>query len=606
MVTFNIDRNYNYKTLADKLSELRLDYDPDNHLAVTTMFRTIQGEAPLAGMPAVFLRLAGCNRGAKGSDCYFCFPTYKQITTLNRGKIRMGDLRSGDKLMTLDDNKNIVETTVTQSHHRDVTQDDLMQIRIKKNGKIKPRLVVVTKEHPFHIKGKGWVKASDLKAGMKIVHVTRNDSLSFQRSINNAMFDADSRRRMMLNKSYAKSRLEDRAHEMLRTIVPGIKYVGDNSLAIGDDTSGYYCPDFVIKGSKKLFEVYDPTFPNYAQPRRTKKQRERYESSRRKHFAKFGYDVEFLTPEDIDVYDRFGSGHVKEFSVEKYIRFNRQVRDFVTNGIEIVEVMPITNASFKKQQKNSAGSTPDTLSVANVTCAPYNHFIIDGMHVHNCDTYFAVNETTRIMLVDEVVEELRQLSKGMELALLVITGGEPLLQARALSTLLDRLYDDKEDLFTMTQFETNGDQFVTAHGAALLEKINDINDSFFDEGDEYPELMPINVVISPKRAIVEPQGGTFLNYAEDPGFFLRLLVSGDPESKYYTVPEVFIENWPQNSFWLSPITEYSRQPADAEIADIRSDIDIEATRRNVARAIKLATQLGFRVSLQAHSYIGIA
>lgn len=294
MVTFNIDRNYNYKTLADKLSELRLDYDPDNHLAVTTMFRTIQGEAPLAGMPAVFLRLAGCNRGAKGSDCYFC------------------------------------------------------------------------------------------------------------------------------------------------------------------------------------------------------------------------------------------------------------------------------------------------------------------------DTYFAVNETTRIMLVDEVVEELRQLSKGMELALLVITGGEPLLQARALSTLLDRLYDDKEDLFTMTQFETNGDQFVTAHGAALLEKINDINDSFFDEGDEYPELMPINVVISPKRAIVEPQGGTFLNYAEDPGFFLRLLVSGDPESKYYTVPEVFIENWPQNSFWLSPITEYSRQPADAEIADIRSDIDIEATRRNVARAIKLATQLGFRVSLQAHSYIGIA
>lgn len=40
--------------------------DP-SHLAVETMFYTIQGEGPYSGMPALFIRLAGCNLA-----CHFC------------------------------------------------------------------------------------------------------------------------------------------------------------------------------------------------------------------------------------------------------------------------------------------------------------------------------------------------------------------------------------------------------------------------------------------------------------------------------------------------------------------------------------------------------
>lgn len=46
-------------------------FGPD--LLVTNIFYTIQGEGPFAGCPAVFVRLAGCNRGDKEHyGCQFC------------------------------------------------------------------------------------------------------------------------------------------------------------------------------------------------------------------------------------------------------------------------------------------------------------------------------------------------------------------------------------------------------------------------------------------------------------------------------------------------------------------------------------------------------
>lgn len=41
---------------------------PDGYLDVVSIFRTIQGEGPFAGMPAIFIRLAGCNLQCPGCD----------------------------------------------------------------------------------------------------------------------------------------------------------------------------------------------------------------------------------------------------------------------------------------------------------------------------------------------------------------------------------------------------------------------------------------------------------------------------------------------------------------------------------------------------------
>lgn len=50
----------------------RKDYEGNQGLVVTSMFRTLQGEGPYSGHPSVFLRLSGCNFGDKDDHCRFC------------------------------------------------------------------------------------------------------------------------------------------------------------------------------------------------------------------------------------------------------------------------------------------------------------------------------------------------------------------------------------------------------------------------------------------------------------------------------------------------------------------------------------------------------
>ena len=52
----------------------RKDYDSlgKDKLKISSYFRTIQGEGKYAGYPAIFLRLAGCNFGAKDVNCSWC------------------------------------------------------------------------------------------------------------------------------------------------------------------------------------------------------------------------------------------------------------------------------------------------------------------------------------------------------------------------------------------------------------------------------------------------------------------------------------------------------------------------------------------------------
>lgn len=61
----NVDRNVSAR-----------DY-VDGNLAVTSIFRTLQGEGPLAGRTAVFVRLAGCNYGSKTDMCGFCDTSFQ-------------------------------------------------------------------------------------------------------------------------------------------------------------------------------------------------------------------------------------------------------------------------------------------------------------------------------------------------------------------------------------------------------------------------------------------------------------------------------------------------------------------------------------------------
>ena len=66
MIIMNIDRIVK-----------RSDFANTKGLKVTSIFRTIQGEGPFAGYPAVFNRLAGCNFGDKSDHCQFCDTSFE-------------------------------------------------------------------------------------------------------------------------------------------------------------------------------------------------------------------------------------------------------------------------------------------------------------------------------------------------------------------------------------------------------------------------------------------------------------------------------------------------------------------------------------------------
>lgn len=56
----------------------KLDHASDNSLDVHSIFHTIQGEGPLTGHPAIFVRLAGCNLQCPGCDTEYSSSTLRK------------------------------------------------------------------------------------------------------------------------------------------------------------------------------------------------------------------------------------------------------------------------------------------------------------------------------------------------------------------------------------------------------------------------------------------------------------------------------------------------------------------------------------------------
>lgn len=499
MLTFNTDEDYNVKTLPAKLTELNAAYDPERHLAVTVIFPTIQGEMPFAGMPAVFLRLAGCNRGAKvGTGCAFCFPSHYTTTvipieaaeenvilTTPEQQRRLFDIKIGDLLPSYSEYPAVgyelpMRTDITGITKRRVGMDELVFLQVQSTVDLTIQDLIVTKEHPFFVHA-------------NVDGTTGETQLASFKEAQNLLPFVD--------------------------------------VLHGGAVKGY-------PGQINLLTLLQARFINSEE-------------------------------------------------------FDQLVRDQVE-----VRILDPESPSFNT----------DSIEVTSFTCGRADAYLFQGIYVHNCDTYFAVNETTTLYTIDALVQKLADEIEAHQMVqpLLVITGGEPMLQAPALAEFIPAILEAA--IFERVQFETNGDLFKSPRVVDFINDMLDLNEEFIEAADDDEEGFPfVNFVISPKRTIKEPKNGAFMELcAQETGFYVRLVISGDPDSVYYTVPQFLVDGWDVDAFYLSPLTEYSNKPKDKEIADIRTDIDIEATRRNVARAIKLSTLLGLRVSLQAHSYIGIA
>lgn len=213
-----------------------------------------------------------------------------------------------------------------------------------------------------------------------------------------------------------------------------------------------------------------------------------------------------------------------------------------------------------------------------------------------CDTQFYFAKGTRMSfnrIVDLFYQEWHKTaihwntgpSAAGELPLVVITGGEPMLQ----DNLVGFLEFLAREGWNTIQIESNGDRVVVG---------------FLD--NRYCET--VDLVISPKIVTYRylPMKGAILKRASA----LKFVISGDPASPYYSLPDYATHKDPDQVF-LSPLTVYAREVLPHEIGsawpilldrgkDDNSMVDLDATKLNYKRAAQLALKHGYRVSMQQH------
>lgn len=222
-----------------------------------------------------------------------------------------------------------------------------------------------------------------------------------------------------------------------------------------------------------------------------------------------------------------------------------------------------------------------------------------------CDTEFKIDKSEWVEASALALEVFNMLLRNANHPrLLVITGGEPMLQIVGIVEflkLLGKLVENRLDEAAWPlriQFETNGDY----DPFALPDLFDEVVEPFSDE-------LKIYYVISPKS----PYGKNrwwmrerlWDRYMDLSDTFIRRVVSGEENSHYYDVPQDIldiIEKHP-GQVYLSPQTFY--KSAGASEADSRDHIDWEKTDRAIVRAINLASHYGCRVSFQSHAYANV-
>jgi organic radical activating enzyme len=197
-----------------------------------------------------------------------------------------------------------------------------------------------------------------------------------------------------------------------------------------------------------------------------------------------------------------------------------------------------------------------------------------------CDTNFLFDQGKQMsikQIVAKVEEHGNKYSKDKPIV--VITGGEPLLQAEQLELLVAELHE----LGYVVQIETNGD---------LLRH------------DSLPRAI---IVCSPKVSMRTKQYKKLPIGALARADYLKFLVEDKPDSPYRDVPAYamdFADVKGSYHVLLSPVSEYRRDIRPKEIASMWSDLfDMEVAKRNHRYVAKLTMEHGFRASMQAHLFL---
>jgi len=208
-----------------------------------------------------------------------------------------------------------------------------------------------------------------------------------------------------------------------------------------------------------------------------------------------------------------------------------------------------------------------------------------------CDTYFEL-AAGKVMQIDQALAQVARCNLG-NADLIVLTGGEPLLQPNVRTFILRAIVYGFQ-----VQVETNG--------------------YFWDSSLEVIDPPAFTVVVSPKvnARLIYPSLDTGLWQASA---CLKVLVDADPSSPYHKLPSYTADYAKSGKLvYISPINHYLRPLAPGEIPNAWVDeedhwaalrtgalFDSRKCQQNHNYAAKLAMEHGYRVSVQSHLLMGL-
>lgn len=423
---------------------------------VSEIFPSIQGEGKFSGLPVIFVRFHGCNL-----NCSYCFGIkpgrrvprlrlgYKNNNRKGSHKIRLDNIKIGDWIMTYDKNLNLVETEVKNVMTRKVEQwYEVLIDNVK---------YFITGEHPVFTT-KGLKQVNELNKGDIILDVKPNELMSYNAKINNSMFNS---------KTVVKSTQSTNYDLISEKIKNTIKIKKENGTYISSwNLMSKKQQDFMKEkiskaNSGKSNGMYKSEInhkPNYWNLRFMIESGEITQSQLSGKTLKEDNAKIFIVhhidenPENDDENNllivtsrEHNQIHERGYNFWLNDRIDGKTLSnlVLANGKEIQNIKYIDITQHKHYNKSYG---PKPLNVYNLSCEPFNTYLIDDMYVHNCDT--KQNEFTE-MEAKDIINKVMEIAKDKEYNTVVFTGGEPFMQL-SLELILELAY------YFNIHFETNG------------------------------------------------------------------------------------------------------------------------------------------------------
>jgi len=207
-----------------------------------------------------------------------------------------------------------------------------------------------------------------------------------------------------------------------------------------------------------------------------------------------------------------------------------------------------------------------------------------------CDTDFSINKS----LLYAPLDLLEIVQSGTKSKLVILTGGEPLLQP---DIPMENLFRALKAEGYEIQLETNG--------------------TYMPEWLVRMSGSRVTIVVSPKAAeklkkydSAKKPVPKIADRMKTFGDVFKFLISADPESPYYDIPawgkDLAYKINPMERVWLSPIAVYHSAPTSEVVSGWSGEhIDREATARNYARTAELCMEYGARLTIQQHLFTAI-